>query len=282
MGGGAGPEAKAAPFDPGTGQDCGLTPSGLSCSPSERFHEGNVSLGAPPLARLQTPPVCPPFLLLSAPPPFSPKCLQQAEASPGCGQVGNEGSEPVLPPQPREGLSSLWFPEEVVLAHDGDEEAHKALDGHGHQAPGHNVPLEGRLHLVKLPWGWGGEGGRSEPNWAHFPEGAGNGVETETPNSSAPSPESHLSHVGSVSPAERARAAAFLPPTAGRGAQAPSKSPFPNRKALFACSEALFIFASCPRHRSGAKPPSGRRQRHVGGQEAAGALRLSKQLLYPG
>ena len=45
---------------------------------------------------------------------------------------------------------SLWFPQEVVLAHDGDEEAHKAFDRHGDQPPGDDVPLEGRLHLVKL------------------------------------------------------------------------------------------------------------------------------------
>lgn len=45
---------------------------------------------------------------------------------------------------------SRRFPEEVVLAEDGDEEANKAFNCHGNESPSHNVPLEWGLHLVKL------------------------------------------------------------------------------------------------------------------------------------
>ncbi len=47
---------------------------------------------------------------------------------------------------------SQGFPEEVVLAQDGDEEANKAFDCHGNESSSHNVPLKRRLHLVKLAW----------------------------------------------------------------------------------------------------------------------------------
>lgn len=42
------------------------------------------------------------------------------------------------------------FPQKVVLAEDGDEEANKAFNCHGNQSPSHNVPLKRRLHFVKL------------------------------------------------------------------------------------------------------------------------------------
>lgn len=61
-------------------------------------------------------------------------------------------------PSPRAGVSHptgylLWFPEEIILAHDSDEKAHKAFDRHGNQAPCDNVPFKGWLHFVKLSWG---------------------------------------------------------------------------------------------------------------------------------
>lgn len=38
---------------------------------------------------------------------------------------------------------SLGLPEEIVLAHDGDEEANKAFNCHGNKPPCHDVPFEG-------------------------------------------------------------------------------------------------------------------------------------------
>lgn len=38
---------------------------------------------------------------------------------------------------------SLGLPEEVVLAHDGDEEADEAFDCHGNEPSCHDVPFEG-------------------------------------------------------------------------------------------------------------------------------------------
>lgn len=47
-----------------------------------------------------------------------------------------------LPPAPPH-CHSLWFPKEVILAHNRDEETNKAFNCHGNQATGHNVPLKG-------------------------------------------------------------------------------------------------------------------------------------------
>ena len=49
-------------------------------------------------------------------------------------------------------LHSRGFPEEVVLAEDGDKEPNKAFNRHGNETSSHNVPLERWLHLVKLAW----------------------------------------------------------------------------------------------------------------------------------
>lgn len=43
-----------------------------------------------------------------------------------------------------------WFPEEVVLAEDGDKEAYKAFNCHSNESLSHNVPLKWRFHFVKL------------------------------------------------------------------------------------------------------------------------------------
>lgn len=45
---------------------------------------------------------------------------------------------------------SRGFPEEVVLAEDGDEEANETFDCHGNKSSSHNVPLKRRLHFMKL------------------------------------------------------------------------------------------------------------------------------------
>lgn len=50
---------------------------------------------------------------------------------------------------------SLWLPQEVILAHDREEESHEALNCHGHQSTRDNVPLKWGLHLVKLACGTG-------------------------------------------------------------------------------------------------------------------------------
>lgn len=58
-------------------------------------------------------------------------------------------------------LYSLWLPQEVILAHDGEEESHEALNCHGHQSTCDNVPLKWGLHLVKLACGTTGSGPES-------------------------------------------------------------------------------------------------------------------------
>jgi len=74
-------------------------------------------------------------------------------ALPGTGSSHRSGtlSQPVptaepfpaanLPLAPRP--HSLGLPEEVVLAHDGDEEADEAFNCHGNKPPRHDVPFEG-------------------------------------------------------------------------------------------------------------------------------------------
>ena len=56
----------------------------------------------------------------------------------------------LFPCTPGNGIHLRWFPEEVVLAEDGDEEANKAFDCHGNKSSSHNIPFKWRLNLVKL------------------------------------------------------------------------------------------------------------------------------------